>query len=291
MHELAPHSARRKVALPIRIRGMSAEGKFFDEQTETQILSKTEVMTRLRNLAELDTEVHLTNLKNKLGGTYRTVWVDTRGNEGFHHVGLELLESEGDLWEMDFPALKPDESKAPAPIWLECQRCHERLETAVPEAEEEFLTEGFQVTRHCEQCKASTPWGIPTAVEAASPTPEPADAALAPDASAEPSPVAEETTREDLRGKGRAPIKMLIKVVREKYGTTLEDTCDTINVSRTGVYFQSNQNYDVGETLKVIVPYKEGDLTIPVPARVVRQVQIPGSFHKGVAIHLEKGRS
>jgi Tfp pilus assembly protein PilZ len=84
---------------------------------------------------------------------------------------------------------------------------------------------------------------------------------------------------------------MLVKVTRQKWGTTLEDICQTENVSRTGVYFLTSQNYDIGEQVKIVMPHKEGDVSIPVPARVVRQDLAKGSFQRGVALHLGEGKS
>ncbi|MBZ5516119.1 MAG: PilZ domain-containing protein [Acidobacteriia bacterium] len=81
---------------------------------------------------------------------------------------------------------------------------------------------------------------------------------------------------------------MQIKVMREKYGIVLEDVCETINVSRNGVYFLSTRHYEVGEPVMVVVPYQEGDVTIPVPARVVRQDEAKDSYGHAVALRLEE---
>lgn len=286
MEEKKRRSDRVEAVIPIRVRGMSTQNKFFDEEAETNFVSEHSVMTRLRNLVELETEVHVTNLKNNVGGTFRVTWVNTRVQDGFHAVGLEVLEPEGDLWEIHFQPAQPEDNGMTAQAWLACQRCHQKLLTAVPEAEYEFLCDGFLVARPCDRCKATTSWEFTGAEEPAVPAPEPVQAGPeTPDAPTE----AVKTPREDLRVKGRAPIQMQIKVIRQKYGTILEDVCQTENVSRTGAYFVSSQNYDKGELVKVILPYKEGDLAIPVPARVVRQDQPKGSFYHAVAIHLEAG--
>jgi len=275
-----------KVAIPIRVRGMSNENRFFDEQTETDLVGQQSVVTHMRNLVDLDAEIHLISLKTNAGGTYRVLWLNTRETNGFHSVGLELLDSEGDLWAMSFPTPTPDVESAVPQVWLECQHCHQKLLTSVPEAQGEFLCEGFLVVRHCSQCKATRPWGITTEPESTSLEPQAAEAGPPPVKAAAPR---EGWPQEDLRGKGRAPIKMAIKVIRQKYGTTLEDIGTTVNVSRTGVYFLTERNYNVGEPVEVILPYKEGDVAIPVPGRVVRQDQPKGIFQRGVAIQLEKG--
>lgn len=261
----------------IRVRGMSIANKFFDEETETRWLSKFGLMTRLRNLVDLETEVHVTNLQNAVAGTYRTVWVNTRPHEGYYDIGLEISEVEGDMWGIHFPAgeIPPDESVAP--VWLECRRCRTHLLTPVPEAEFEYLREGFLVAKHCDRCKATTPWEF--AVEA--------EIILG---AAEERKAKRIKTEKELRDKGRVPMKMKIKVIRRAFGMATEEVCETDNVSRHGVYFYTSQIYEIGEKLDVVMPYKEGDVAIPVNARVVRVERKKGASHHAVAIRLEKGR-
>ena len=98
MYEKQRRSDRIQMAFPIRVRGMSVDNKFFDEETATRWLSKFGLMTRLRNLVDLETEVHVTNLRNAVGGTFRAVWVNTRARDGFHDIGLEVSDVAGDMW-------------------------------------------------------------------------------------------------------------------------------------------------------------------------------------------------
>jgi len=101
---------------------------------------------------------------------------------------------------------------------------------------------------------------------------------------------AKKPKQNDLREKGRAPIKMQIKVTRRVYGTPIEDICETENVSRNGACFVSLQNYDVGENVEVIIPYKEGDVAIAAPARVVRMENLKGTQRRAVAIEIRNKR-
>ncbi len=250
---------------------MSARTKFFDEETKTQLIGANGLITRLRNLVDLETEIHITNLENSLSGSFRVVWVNTTPEDGFHAVGTELLDCVGDLWPVELlEASGEDQASTPRAV-LECQRCRGKHLTPVPETEGEFLHSGFRLARHCEECKATTPWAflaetmetIPVDVE-----------------------IEHEGLRQDQRGKGRAPISMRIKVVRRIFGTLMEDICETQNVSRGGAFFVTQQHYDVNEEMQVVLPYKEGDVSIPVPARVVRVKRLGGSFSHGVAIRL-----
>lgn len=276
MSERKRGGGRVEAAIAIRVRGMSAQNKFFEERAQTRLVSQHGLMTQLRNLLELETEVHVTNLDTNIGGTFRVAWVNTCDRDGFHDVGLEVVETEGDLWRMYFPPIIPEEAAEIPQAWLECQRCRRKLLTAVPETEYESLRTGFRVARACERCKATTPWEFTSLNE-----PE-----FVPDEAAE----VESGSAADLRAKGRARLKMQIKVIRQVYGTTVEDIRQTENVSRNGVYFLSSQSYDVGELVKVILPYKEGDLSIPVPARVMRRDELKGSFLHGIAVQMEQAK-
>lgn len=262
-----------QVSIPIRVRGMSVATKFFDEETATTWLSKYGLMTRIRNLVELETEVHVLNLENSVGGNFRVAWVNTRPIDGFYDIGLELNETEGDLWGIHFPPgdLPPDE--AIAPVWLECKRCHQHKLAPVPEAEFEYLREGFMIARPCDHCKSTTPWEF--AVEAEIVVESGAGKAA-------------KQSANDLRGKGRAVVKMKIKVIRRVLGMPVEEVCVTDNVSRHGVYFFSSQPYQVGEPIAVVMPYKEGDVAIPVPASVVRTDKKRSTSQHGIAVQLQK---
>jgi hypothetical protein len=265
-----------RVAIPIRVRGMSTQHKFFDEATETARLSPTLLITRMQNLVDLETELFVINTRNNLAGTFRVLWLDAQGKEGWHDVGLELLEAEGDLWEIPLPA--EEEAALPlAQAWLECQRCHQKLLSEVPEAEDKFLHEGFRIARTCERCKATTSWEF----------------SLAEAGETEAGGTGRTMRRKpyiESRTKGRAPIETDIKVIRARYGTILEDICKTVNVSRHGAYFLTKEAYSVGERVSAVLHYKEGDVSIPVPAYVVRVEPASDGLHTAVAIKLEAGR-
>jgi len=265
---------RAQVAIPIRVRGMSVENKFFDEETETKWVSNRILMTRIRNRVNLEADVQVTNLENKVEGLFRVIWMNNPNQDQFHDVGLELMEPERDLWEIEFPAAQPGQDGEGARVWLECQLCHQTILGSVPEAEDEYLSEGFLLARSCERCKATTPWDL---------TSDPQSTA-APKAAAE---AAKKKNLEAMRAKGRAPIKMKIKVTRDMLGAVLDDIGDTVNVSASGVCFVSSQLYEVGSTVKVILPYNPGEMGLPISALVVRRSKGAESSSHLVALHFD----
>jgi len=269
MTSRAPSIRRIKAAVPIRVRGMSPDHKFFDEWTETVYISESSLITRLRNRLDPDTEVHVTSKTTRQGGGFRTVWVNDHEHEGLYDVGMELLDVEGNIWgkSLDKKGELPD---APVPeARLECQRCRTALTTPVPEALDEFINEGFRISRHCEKCKGSTKWRFSTEViEAAR---------------------VRKADGPEERRKGRAAIKMKIKVYCDRLGSIGEDVCETINVSANGLYFTTQNPYMVGETLRIVAPYEEGGVAIPVPARVVRLDRPADSSINAVAVEMRRG--
>ncbi len=261
---------RVRAAMPIRVRGMDTHNKFFDEETETILLSPHEVMARLRSQAELDSDVHVTSHKNGLGGTYHVVWLNAEPRGEYYELGLEIVETEGDLWEMAFPpAAGADEEILPE-AWLECRRCGQKVFSTVPEAETEFLREGFRVARPCERCRSTTAWEFALPEAVAGP----------------PGELITKAPEVDQRDKGRAPLRLRIKIIRRQLGAISEDLCQTENVSRSGAYFFTSQHYQAGESVEAVLPFHEGELGIPVRARVVRVDHPAGGGHAGVAIHL-----
>lgn len=264
MNEPIRRSPRIQLAVPIRVRGMSVQNKFFDEETATILISKYGIMTQIRSLVDLEAEVHVVNLTNDISGTFRIVWVNTRAKDGFHQVGLEVIELTGNMWSVFFPPEDPATDEPTAQAWLECKNCHQKILGPIPQAELEHLVVGVVVARQCDRCKATTTWEL---------TIEDVQA----HAAGEKGP----------RAKARAALKLNIKVLREVDGITMEEVCETINVSRNGAYFLAAEDYQVGERIKIVLPYKKGDATRPSNAVVTRQDQVEGPFNHAVGIHIE----
>jgi hypothetical protein len=248
---------------------MSSENKFFDEWTETLYVSASSLITRLRSRIDPDTELHVTSKATRQGGSFRAVWVNVRDHEGFYDTGMELLDVEGNMWGKTLEKQGGVQDAAIPEASLECQRCRTVLTTPVPEALDEFINEGFTIARHCDKCKGSTRWTFSIA--------------------AEETVRVRQTGGPDDRRKGRAAIKMKIKVYCDRLGSIGEDTCETINVSANGLYFTTQNPYIVGEMLRIVAPYQEGAVAIPVPARVVRLDRHADSPLTAVAVEMKRG--
>lgn len=268
---------RVRARVPVRVRGMSAEHRFFDETTETRAVGPEHAVLFLQNLVDLETDLHVTSVHSGLGGTFRVVWVNSLRRAGVYTLGLELADAEGELWQ----GIEGEPEAAGESFALECSRCGAQAEGAIAEASAEDVDAGFLIARPCEKCKATTAWQLPAATPLVDQSGEAADMAAA---------RAADAATQDQRRKGRAPISLRIKIIRKKYGTSLEDVCETVNVSRGGALFLSSQIYEKGEGVEIILPYEEGATDIPVAARVVRRDVQAGSQLHAVAIQLVEPR-
>ncbi len=270
------------IAVPIRVRGMSHEGRYFDEETETARLAGEFIVVRLRSLVDLESEVHILNACTQVGGNYRVVWIHRPAGADSYSAGLEMLDAEGDIWGPDSGPAADPVGFAPPSVVLECRRCHRKVATPVPEADAEYVSEGFSIALACDACKATTTWAFASG--------EVADPALP--AATNPGETAGQTSprprvfTRDERTKGRAPLKILVKIIRSKFGKSFFDICETQNVSRTGFYFNTDQGYDVGESVEVVMPYRADSEGIHVQAQVVRVDNLKDTYRKGVAIQL-----
>jgi Tfp pilus assembly protein PilZ len=273
-----------EVKIAVRVRGMSRDHRYLDELVSTTRLTPDFIVIRLHGQVDPDSEVHITNMHTMVGGTYRVAWINTHAKEGLHAVGLELVDPEGEIWEPDTIPVRT-ETADPAPVaLLECQRCLKKISTPVPEAETESLSEGFSIARHCDFCKATTVWTY--TIE----KPHPVQPPVHMDSGSAHAAVHRAIqAAKDHRLKGRAPIHLPIKTIRDKYGSFISDIGETINVSRTGVYFATDQSYEVGADVNVIMPYHPNSVAIPVKARVVRQDEPREAKKKRVAVHLISG--
>jgi hypothetical protein len=278
-HHLAGAPA---VAVRIRVRGMSHEERYFDEDTETARLAGDFIVIRLRTVVTLESELHIMNVGTQVGGNFRVVWIHSPEGADVHSVGLEMLDAEGDIWAPEsVPPVDPAGVAPPATV-LECRRCHRKISMAVPEADADYVGEGFSIALACDACKATTAWAFTTgeATESAS-----APGAGSGGATVESAPKKRVFTKDE-RTKGRAPLKILVKIIRLKFGKSFFDVCETTNVSRTGFYFTTDQGYELEERVEIVMPYHPDSEGIHVQGRVVRVDSLGDSYRKGVAIQL-----
>ena len=63
-------AAAPEVNVPVRVRGMSQEHRFFDIQTITTRVTRDFIVVLLGEAVELDAELHVTNLQTQIETSY-----------------------------------------------------------------------------------------------------------------------------------------------------------------------------------------------------------------------------
>ena len=248
--------------IPVRVRGLSAENKFFDEEAEAQVLSSRSLLLRLKNPVTLETDIHITLPETSGEGSFRVFWALRNPIGGVFPCGAEALDFKGTLPSPEGP--NPEEAvERAAYTWLKCRRCNETQAISLLDVEPQYLTIGFEISRMCDNCQSETQWDFAAQDEL-----EPQKPSV------------------ERRGIGRAPLAMKLMVTRWRFGAPVEEVCDTLNVSREGAYFLSDQIYEKGEEVEIVLPYQEGHPSIKLPAVVVRIDDTDGSHLRGVAIHI-----
>lgn len=248
--------------IQVRVRGLSAESKFFDEEAEAQVLSSRSLLLRLKNPVTIETNIHITVPETSGEGDFRVFWALRYPIGGVFPCGAETLDFKGTLPVPDKP--NPEEGvERAAYTWLKCRRCNKTQAISLLDVEPQYLTKGFEISRMCDNCHSDTQWDFAAQDELEPPIPS-----------------------VDRRGIGRAPLEMKLMVTRWRYGAPAEEICDTLNVSREGAYFLSDQIYEKGEEVEIVLPYQEGHPSIKLPAVIVRIDDTEGSHLRGVAIHI-----
>lgn len=153
-------SGRIALEIPIRVTGTDSAGRPFTEKTQTLGLSQFGAKIFLRIQAYVEQEVVVRHLQKEKEAAARIVWV--RGLvAGGYHCGIEFLDPETDMWEIDFSAHDLLEGVT-ARLLLECPRCHVHQVFAM----DAFEVENFQRTgclaRHCSRCRGVVFWRFPS---------------------------------------------------------------------------------------------------------------------------------
>ena len=259
-------SDRVSLEVPIQVAGTDATGRDFTADTRTLVLSRHGAKIVLGRKLVPDQEVSIFCKSTGKESVARVVGQMGKIPEGYLY-GVELLDPEVNLWDIEFPPLSESE-KAAARVLLECGHCHSRVLSYLNEFEAEvFEANGF-LSRACKRCKDVTVWKLCLAQGASEQIPLPVSGEASPELLPTP-PARTANERRDLR------ISLKINAcLRDRQGG--EDIVVTENVSRAGFSFKSPKSYAVGSIIEVAVPYARDAGNIFTPARVEHAESLPG---------------
>jgi len=267
------HSERLLLTVPIRVEGVDREGGKFSEETRTLVINREGARIYLKRPVQPGVTLEVTTHAGHRSAKFRVVGpTQPKTGEG-GEWGIACVDAGANIWGIEFPPSEWEEGMCMALI--ECKRCHATKLSPLSLVEHEVLGLSGLLVRPCEACGRSTSWGFSELPSAAStitlPDDSPADNS---DGSGAPT-----------RIHNRVALQLPIRV-RNYYGT--EEFLKSENVSRSGLCFVSDKNYEGGEILLITCPYeREGD-NIELRARVVRRQDRPGSGRKIYGVCYER---
>jgi hypothetical protein len=265
---------RISLEVAIQVSGVDGVGHDFVEDSHAVLITRHGAKILLSRTMAPYQEVIVRCIGTSREADARIVGRIGESSEGFFY-GIEFLNPEVNLWNIEFPALSEAE-KAVARVLLECARCHTRELTYLNEFEAEVFEANQSISRQCKRCSDTSVWRLssppPSSEQIPLPVPAPAT---------DPDPVAPARTQNE-RGQFRVGMKMTACIRDRLLG---EEEVVTENVSRGGLAFKSPRRYDKDSMLEVSVPFTPGVGNIFSPARIEHMERLPaeGVTRYGVA--------
>ncbi len=255
----ARRTDRISIRLPVQLSGSDANGQSFTEKTRTQVVSRHGASILLKHVLVPDQELILKCIPTGKETHVRVVGQMGSSEEGFHY-GLEILDPNGNIWELVFPPLS-EADRAAARLLLECAGCHVRELTYLNEFELEVFHANGAISRTCKGCAKMSVWKQCTAGSTLDLAPPPA-----------PAPPAASVRSQNERKEHRVPIKAEACIRHPQEG---EEIVKTLNVSRSGFCFKSTKTYEPGIVVEAAVPYTPGVGNIFISVKVEHAEPFP----------------
>jgi hypothetical protein len=261
-------SERLLITVPIRVEGIDRDGEKFTEETRTLVINRQGARIYLKRSVVPGTTLLITTRVGHRSAKFRVVGptqpVSGEGGEW----GVESEDSNNSIWGIGFPSGSHGEGICTALI--ECRRCHTVKLSHLSLVEHEVLGTSGLLVKDCEACGRSTSWSYS----------EPSMRLPGDDVGAAlPSPdqLTEQAAGASRRVHNRVALQLPIRV-RSFYGS--EEFTRTENVSRGGVCFVTDRDYEVGEVLLITCPFEKAGHNIEIRGQVVRRREMQGTGRK-----------
>jgi hypothetical protein len=269
-------SERLLITVPIRVEGMDRNGEKFTEETRTIVINRQGARIYLKRMVAAGALLLITTVVGRRSAKFRVVGPTEPPSDGGGEWGIECQDSNSNVWGIGFPPPAVVEGMCTA--LLECRRCHAVKLSHLSMVEHEVLGTSGLLVKECEACGRATSWSFR----------EPSLPLSRDDAGAAlPSPeiLAQQQAAPKRRAHNRVALQLPIRV-RSFYGT--EEFCRSENVSRGGLCFITDRNYEVGEVILITCPFEKSGHNIEVRGQVVRRHEMQGTGRKIYGVCYER---
>ena len=269
-------SERLLITVPIRIEGVDRNGEKFSEESRTIVINRQGARINLKRPVTPGALLLISTHLAHRSATFRVVGPTRPPTGEGGEWGVECLEPNSNIWGIGFPPPSADEGVCTA--LLECRRCHAVKLSHLSMVEHEVLGNSGLLVKECEACERMTSWGFKelsmplTADQTAAALPSPETPAGSRDTTAR-------------RSHNRVALRLSMRV---RSFSGVEEIVRTENVSRGGVCFITDRNYEIGEVILVTCPYEKSGQNIEVRGQVVRRREMQGTGRKIYGISYER---
>ncbi len=258
------HSERRTervmLEIPIRVMCFGGSSGKFSEDTHTTMVNQHGALIALRHPVAPDQTLRIVNLENFREADFRVVGKARADSGGVAQWGVECLERDRTLWEVEFsPAMEVKSEKAGA--LLECEECHGQAFFVLSLTEVDMLESSGRLERLCQPCSQLTSWVY------ADVNRRPTAAADLQTAAAPPQP-AKWDGKSERRLHRRIALKLPALVQNHKGE---EEIAKTENISKGGLAICLGMDLAVGDLVTVVCPYTVGSESLGQKAEIRRR--------------------
>ncbi len=278
-------SDRVSLSIPIEVMSTDVSGEYFTEHAKTTVLSCHGATIIVNRKLAPNQEVLIRRPATNKEAECRVVG-QIGGQAGAYVYGVELLDSNENLWGIEFPP-PPEPGEAVGRALLQCGGCGNQQVTYLNELELEVFQASLAIALYCKHCRDTTYWKEadfePRREPKAAPLPLPPTGVV--DAGPEaPGVVGVEEQPRTQNERKHLRVRTTIRACIRHAGFQ-DEVVGTENVSRGGFCFKSPREYVQGSKIDVALPYTPGPANIFVPGRIVRSRAIRSAalFEYGVA--------
>lgn len=272
------------LTIPLRVIGEDENGVAFECEAQTIDVSRHGARIRIAHPLNSGQELRIINQLNRREAAFRVagplVPLTEKGGEFAltgplsaklerrNQWGMECLDLNIDLWGIRFPPASADQNSDPKAL-LACRECKTAELVHLTLGAVDVLETAGIFSRYCSGCKRDTPWGYAPGQPEGQPLPPKGEGSEAAQATA-PAP--------SERRRHRRVVLQLPILVRDYFGGV--EITKSENVSKGGICFASEKNYQLGEGIMVACPYDQASHNIEVPAQIASCQELEGTQRK-----------
>ncbi|MBZ5513520.1 MAG: PilZ domain-containing protein [Acidobacteriia bacterium] len=239
---------RLKLSIPIRVMSFGGSAGDFVENTCTIIINRDGALIALKHRVAPDETLRIINLENFREADFRVVGEVRLQSEEYLGWGVECLEKERTLWDIEFPP-PLDPAGLSAAALLECLGCGKQGLLVLNLVEVELLESAGTLQKLCDRCGHLATWSYADVTRRPKEIPPAAPQA----------PVSPVVGKWDGKVERRLYKRMAVKLralVRNSKGD--EEIVKTENLSKGGLALCLKMQLSLGEFVSVICPYSGG---------------------------------